>query len=1056
MEQLLESSLMRLELPSEVLHTEAAQMAGLKATTLVMFPAVFTLVALLQRVGRKFGVLFRSFGEDHKKIEMEWNAFCEMKHPVFSHLLEGMGPLDGSVPGLPDRRIRQLHTLYRDSSGPLLILDSFTNGPPGLQSWDMWAKQKPKAKEDSRGGRSFIQAQLQSECVDGVANIAAWMRSHVLAQKTAAIKDDWAWWFWNGQHADAGKLLTVMPPKEGAGGVKQLFFDDNVEHDDARIIDCRTESGDVISLKQAQRELLVKINPVEVLNDEDLFLKMLQRSHGDHCNQGFSFAFQRFCQLMRWEGPHGDIRGAQLHQDLHVPKDCKGRVAQDVFHDPNCLSWLFGYMQLRSRGQLREHGPTAIGAEGMMITKLLGVAIQAMLDRPLRELQLTDGNGQKLVILCHGVLERMAMAMQLQRRHSIRVSEVAGLLPVELHTGWDFLLSSTAAPGAHLLKRTSGAAEGELIFFVQAIQSFFAAQSIDSLHAVVEGLPGLETLLTDPWWAQTLYMLAEGWPACYVSLVQDRLSALTTENGESFLHMAAAAGHVPVFQLLERFAPEHRQMLASQTNDMRWTPLHVAAKNGNTFLCSNMLERKSGLCSTDVHQCWPMHVALQNGHFHTAKFLSDKWLVQRESEGECALQVCDMEVFDNKAIKIMSLEGRNFISESEFVEMVNDSFPELCYFQAESAEMRRTLGALLAVYWIVSDQYNQFVRSQAKERSLSKASWQELQQWVQRAVRIVSSPRQVWIMLVFVAIMSMGKIKGLRMDFSPECEEFNKALIKMLQTVPHVIPSFARLDSNSQQMIMSCLIASDFNFGQFLQAESLPANLVVVKSISLGQDSVLGFFLFRIFAAMCGICGKTSLEGSLFMNEQMFRNFKMGLDVLDHLQHESPEQVYCRFLSERTKSQGLTFNPESMQSRVLARLACMCRAFDQDAGSEVSSAFDSLEATERELLTTFLDADGISVKPAFLLYNAPNLLDGGRKNQQIGLQRAMRMLLKIYKKAAQEYKNTSSAVVTVIVDEIAAFAMKCCDPEMFVATEFDIARSAGATGISQAVVFLKS
>jgi len=594
-------------------------------------------------------------------------------------------------------------------------------------------------------------------------------------------------------------------------------------------------------------------------------------------------------------------------------------------------------------------------------------------------------------------------------------------------------------------------------FFVQAIQSFFAAQSIDSLHAVVEGLPGLETLLTDPWWTQALHMLAEGWPACYVSLVQDRLSAVTTQNGESVLHMAAAAGHVPVFQLLEMFAPEHRRMLASQTSDMRWTPLHVAAKNGNTFLCSCMLERKAILCSADVHQCWPMHVALQNGHFQTAKFLSDMLLVHREPEGERTLQAYSMDVFENKAIGIMTPEGRKIVSESEFVEMVNDSFPELCYFhQAESDEMKRNLGALLAVYWIVSDQYDQFVRSQAKEGSLSKASWQELQQWVQGAVHIVASPRQVWTMLVFVAIMSVGKIKGLRMAFSPECEEFNEALIKMLQTVPHVVPSFARLDGNSQQMIMSCLMASDFNFGQFLQAESLPANLVVVKSISLGQGSVLGFFLFRIFAAMCGIYGKKSLEGSVFMNEQMFRNFKIGLDVLNHLQHERTEQVYHRFLSERTKSQGLTFDPESMQSRVLARLACMSRAFDQDVGSEVSSAFHSLEATEREHLMTFLDADGISVRPAFLLYNAPNLLDGGRKNQQVGLQRAMRMLLKIYKKAEQEYKDTSAAVVTVIVHEVAVFATKCPDPEMFESTDFDITRSAGAKGNSQAVVFLKS
>merc|ERR1719215_2150127 len=117
-----------------------------------------------------------------------------------------------------------------------------------------------------------------------------------------------------------------MDPKENEVGVKQLFFDDNVEHDDARIVDCRSETGDVVPLKQAQKELLVKVNPVEVLNDEDLFLKMLQRSHGEHCNQGFGLAFQQFCEYMQQEVDHRDVSGATLHQCWCVPDSCSGRL----------------------------------------------------------------------------------------------------------------------------------------------------------------------------------------------------------------------------------------------------------------------------------------------------------------------------------------------------------------------------------------------------------------------------------------------------------------------------------------------------------------------------------------------------------------------------------------------------------------------------------------------------------------------------------------------------------------------------------------------------------
>mmetsp|Transcript_12408 Transcript_12408/g.24118 ORF Transcript_12408/g.24118 Transcript_12408/m.24118 type:complete len:1201 (+) Transcript_12408:28-3630(+) len=1068
MRQLLKSSLTRLQLPSEVLHTEAAEAAGLKGTTLVMLPALFTLVALLQCVGREFGVLFRSFGEDHKKIEKEWNAFCEMKHPIFSHLLEGIGPLDGTVPGLPDRRIMQIHTMYRDASGPLLILDSFTNGPAGLQSWDMWAKQKPKAKEDSRGGRNFVRAELQADCVDGMKNIAAWMRSHTLAQRTAAIKDDWAWWFWNGQRADAGKLLAVMRPNQSQGGIKQLFFDDNVEHDDARIVDCRTETDDVVPLKEAQKELLVKVNPVDVLNDGDLFLKMLQRSHGEHCNQGYGLAFQQFCEYMQQEVHHGDVSGVMSHQCWCVPDSRSGRLAGDIFDDPNLLIWAVGYAQLMPRGhfseacQLGNDGPRANGiltsvtrAESTTITKLFCVAIQAMLERALNKLHVTGSSAQGLVKQCHNVLEYMAMAMQLQRRLSISAFEVAELLPNELQNAWDLLVSSMAFEGPHILQCSNTGGKGELGYVLQGIQSFLAAHRIDSLAADVEGLPGLETLLTDPWWTQPLHMLAEGWPARYVSLLEGRCSTLTTNTGDSFLHIAAAAGHMPVFQLLNSFAPQYQQMLTSPNKDMRWTPLHLAAKNGNSLLCSYMLEHKGILYSEDVNQCWPVHAALQHGHFQTARFLADKMLLHRELVGG-HLQACSMGVFENKALRFMGLEGRNIISEQEFVEMVNTSFPELRYFQqADATESKRELCGLLAVYWIVSNQYNKFVRNQVKEECLSKASWQKLQQWVQTVVKLNASPRIVWTMLVFVAIMSVGKIKGLRMAFTPDSEEFNEALIKLLHEFPIALPSFARLDVDSQQLIMSCLVASEFNFGQFLQAENLPANLVVVKNISHGQGSILGFFLFKLFAAMCGILGMKSLEGSLFMNEQMFKNFKVGLDVLNHLQHQSPQQVYHRFLSERATAQGLAFNAGSIESRAVARLACMSRAHDRAVGSEVLAAFRSLEEVERKQLVDFLDADGITVRPAFLLYKAPELLENGRKNQKVGLRRAVHMLLQIYLKCAKEYSASSDAVVTVIVEEFATFAQKCTDPSVFSATQFDVTRSAGEKGNTQAVLSLK-
>jgi len=130
MEKLVQLTLKRMQLPQDVRYTKEAEAAGITTPTLNMFPTLFHLVAALQRTTRPFAILFRSFGADHEKIQNEWNAFCELRHPVYSRLIEGIGPLDGSVPHIPDRRILGLHTLYRDEKGPILFLISLPMDHP--------------------------------------------------------------------------------------------------------------------------------------------------------------------------------------------------------------------------------------------------------------------------------------------------------------------------------------------------------------------------------------------------------------------------------------------------------------------------------------------------------------------------------------------------------------------------------------------------------------------------------------------------------------------------------------------------------------------------------------------------------------------------------------------------------------------------------------------------------------------------------------------------------------------------------------------------------------
>lgn len=273
MEKWVKLGLKKMELPKEVVNTPEAQESGMKGTTFVMLPAFFHLVSALEKQGRQFAIVFRSFGDDHEKIKTEWNAFCELRHPVFSQLIKDSGALDGTAAALPDRRIHEIHTLYRDETGPMLILGTFTNGPSSAK-WDAWAKSKPKPVADTRGGRGFVREELGSSTVDGVAELQTWLHQVLKNGETAAIKDDWAWWQFHDEQSVGGKLLPLIAGDD----TQQIFFDDNVEIDDPRIVDCRYPDGTSVPAEQALNRLCVKVNPVEALIDKFYFLRKLDKA----------------------------------------------------------------------------------------------------------------------------------------------------------------------------------------------------------------------------------------------------------------------------------------------------------------------------------------------------------------------------------------------------------------------------------------------------------------------------------------------------------------------------------------------------------------------------------------------------------------------------------------------------------------------------------------------------------------------------------------------------------------------------------------------------------
>lgn len=844
---------------------------------------------------------------------------------------------------------------------------------------------------------------------------------------------------------DGGAFMRAVE-----GVIRNLILDGHLV-----IITSRPLLGGESSLEEMSEYLTVM--QLENLSDENKRAVALKRLG----HEGIGGYDELFNRLRESQAP-ADAQGENGEDDVREKEN-----EQDVFGNPMMLSMLLCYLQTMQKQKKEvetlEEGGEESGGDATL-TAVYRVALDVMLQRVQSRQMAERHNKEKKVELCKSILEKMSLTMQLQRRLGITATEVEKLLPKgkeseELHQVWEGLKAATQAGHAMFLRLSQDGGKTELKFLVKGFQNFFAAQAI--VNGSDKDMPSLQELLTDPWWAQMLEMLAEARPLRYVEVIESRLKSAPQgpELGDSFLHIAARAGHRPVFQLLKLMSESNRKALFKRSKDMR-TPLHVAAEKGNTALCKLMLEANASIDAEDSNERLAMHVAMQHGYFPTAKVLMQKWNEQFGGKDTTYRPKRRQDQAEQLAKRLMA-----GLEEKTFKEAIHESFPELQYFRSDEKEDKlRTQGALLAVYWIMANHYELFVRGQAESNRLKESSWKSLQDWKTKHVNL-KSPAMVGAMLVFVEIMNLGKIKPFRLAFAPEYDEPTEALRSILQKFPLVIPSFSNLDPEMRQMIMAALKA-DFNFGQFLQAENLPASLNAIKQM-LGEEgssgNILGFFLFKIFAAMCGILGGTSLEGSLFMNDKNYLNFKVGLDVLGYLTSETAEQVYDRFLAQRALEQGLSFSAYNPDARARVRLACLARAFDRESGRAMSDAFEQLDPSMQKRLMDFVNADGITEKPGFLLYKSPQFIDAAKSNTKIGLTLALKVLLNVYEAAAAEYKDSDKVqhgvrkseepVVSIFVDEMLDF-VKTADAETFSFTKFEICRAAGYKSDSQGSVHI--
>lgn len=305
-----------LRLPEGIRGSEKALAAGLTGDEVQLLPSFLHLIRELKRAGRSFTLIFRTFGQDIPKLEHEFKALCEGRHPLFPE--DDPVVLDGSD-GLPDYRMRLgsvegCGSFFRDpAKDDFIALVMGTNGQP----------------ETLEEGMSFFKSCENLEIYEGVDSVFAYCSKLGTECRTVALRDCYKGWAATESKSHGGKPFFLEKLEEGK---HSIFFDDHISPANPKIVDPINAHlwPRRFTCPQVYGTHLVQAQPLLSVTNSDYFLECIR-----HCEMA------RQSKIQRWQALKAlvtDLIGIQrvLSKFVDIPT-----AANSCKHVPNSSEEVF-------------------------------------------------------------------------------------------------------------------------------------------------------------------------------------------------------------------------------------------------------------------------------------------------------------------------------------------------------------------------------------------------------------------------------------------------------------------------------------------------------------------------------------------------------------------------------------------------------------------------------------------------------------------------------------------------------------------------------------------
>ncbi|KAK9905768.1 hypothetical protein WJX75_005992 [Coccomyxa subellipsoidea] len=224
-----------------------------------ILPSFFNLLKHLQAQKRDFSIIFRTFGADILEVVDEMNMFATGQHPCYPEVR-----MDGSDGSATDLRMS-----LPESTGAFVRTTARPDGTVLLEgASEAVLKESELSRETLQRSADAGEGRLLT---DFSAMHSAIMAKTSRGNRAYAFRDYYPFWKSRNERSRAGKLLLLDPADQD---VIQIFFDDNIGHGAAHIVDVRNAAtGEGLAFQDVVGRHIVKVEPLNAILDPQYFVR---------------------------------------------------------------------------------------------------------------------------------------------------------------------------------------------------------------------------------------------------------------------------------------------------------------------------------------------------------------------------------------------------------------------------------------------------------------------------------------------------------------------------------------------------------------------------------------------------------------------------------------------------------------------------------------------------------------------------------------------------------------------------------------------------------------